>query len=543
MFRWFTIICLVGGCDVVFQIDHVPPWSSVAAGNGHTCALRDDHTLYCWGDNSDGQLGVGESPIEADTPIQVESAWQAVSTSNTSTCAIDVDRFLWCWGRNLEGQVGLGNASSASVPQKLEGTWTQISVGSGHACGIRDNGSLWCWGSNMYGQLGDGTISSQFSPTQISTDHWSSVSAGQRHTCGVEADGSLWCWGRDRDGELGDGMLRDMSTSPVLVGTDRWAQVVTGGGTVDNNSSGVTCGRTIDGHVRCWGAGAFGTIGDDRKLSSAVPTDVLISGAVVTDWVDIAMTGLHACGRRADGTLWCWGDDSRGQVGTDLPAAVATSPLQVIGGSSRWDALAAGSDHTCAVGNGELWCFGGEAHGQFGRGVGSHRRPVLASAGPWSAVSAGGAHTCVLDRAGGVSCGGDNSFAQLGDATRIAEKHLVQISAPGMSSITAGSDHTCSIATDRTLWCWGYNGRGALGDGTTQRASMPEQVSTEPWTSVSAKQQTCGIRPDGSLWCWGYNYYGQVGNGSTTDPIVTPAQVQAGTSWKAVAAGGVASCG
>lgn len=353
--------------------------SLVAAGGLNTCARRTDGTLWCWGGNSHGQLGNGETSFQSTpTPVQVLALGEAVRSVAVAfryTCAIDTDRSLWCWGANYYGQLGIGNPSDQPTtgPTRvgsLGSDVVQISAGQGHACARKTDGTLWCWGNSDLGELGDGTLIGKASPGQVQAlgHDVSSVSVGDFHVCAIKNDNSLWCWGANSTGELGTSyhqacgnhLCNPAPTRVDSLGTDV-AEVAVG--------SGHTCARKFDGTVWCWGWNYFGAVGDGTTTDRHSPIQVDALGAEVSGIV----AGFHSsCARKSDGTVWCWGGNSAGQLGTNTQSPQkcgisACSPLPARVGALHGLAveLAQGIDQTCArMKDGNLWCWGGnEAEG------------------------------------------------------------------------------------------------------------------------------------------------------------------------------------
>ena len=156
------------------------------------------------GGNTSGQLGDGTTINRSFSPTQVPgSSWSSVATGDRShTCAIRSDGSLWCWGFNAAGQLGDGTTTNRSSPTPVPGTmWVQVSPAVDHTCATRSDGSLWCWGSNAMGKLGDGTTERRSTPTQVPGNSWSSVATGRRRSCATRSDESLWCWGSN-DGRI-----------------------------------------------------------------------------------------------------------------------------------------------------------------------------------------------------------------------------------------------------------------------------------------------------------------------------------------------------
>ena len=193
-----------------------PLWDDhpiMAAGDGHGCVIRGDRSLWCWGRNNDGVLGNGSAtPAQVRTPGQVQapSRWLDVSAGNFHTCAIRDDQSLWCFGSNTQYQIGNGTNIAQPSPVRIAGTstdWAQVSARFFHTCGVRTDHSLWCWGRNIEGQIGTGAASSEERvPVQVgTTKDWSYVAAGDFHTCALKMDGTVWCTGKNDLGQLGLG--------------------------------------------------------------------------------------------------------------------------------------------------------------------------------------------------------------------------------------------------------------------------------------------------------------------------------------------------
>ena len=219
-----------GGSDdqlIPAQVGGGSDWTSVSASFAHTCGIREDQTLWCWGGgNERGQLGVGTTESRA-TPTRVgtQADWTLVSSGRRHTCGIRGDGTLWCWGSNGNGQLGQGSGSSNEylVPTQVGGhtDWGSVVAFNYHTCGIREGGTLWCWGWNDFGQVGQGNTDDWESPQQVDADaEWESTATGSTsHSCAIRTAGTLWCWGRGAEGRLGLGD-EDNKHQPHLVGGD-----------------------------------------------------------------------------------------------------------------------------------------------------------------------------------------------------------------------------------------------------------------------------------------------------------------------------------
>jgi alpha-tubulin suppressor-like RCC1 family protein len=150
------------------------PWTHIATGALHTCAIRTEGSLWCWGWNGHGELGIGSHAAQ-DLPHQVTApaagGWASVTANYVHTCATRTGGTLWCWGYNNLGQLGIGNHTDQDQPQQVTipvlGGWASVTAGNYHTCATRTSGTLWCWGSNEYGQLGIGNHTGQDQPRQV----------------------------------------------------------------------------------------------------------------------------------------------------------------------------------------------------------------------------------------------------------------------------------------------------------------------------------------------------------------------------------------
>lgn len=185
-------------------------WSSMTVGQGHHCATRSPGELWCMGRNSEDELGQGPSaPIQLRAPTRVGTAsdWTQVSGGQQYTCGVRAGS-LWCWGDNNGGMLGVGDQTARDVPTRVgTGTdWLAVRGHTFHTCGLRAPGTLWCWGRNVEGQLGLGDTTRRLAPVQVGTaTDWVEVALGIFHTCARRSDGSLWCAGENLQGRLGTG--------------------------------------------------------------------------------------------------------------------------------------------------------------------------------------------------------------------------------------------------------------------------------------------------------------------------------------------------
>ncbi|MDQ3032839.1 MAG: hypothetical protein M3Y87_10505, partial [Myxococcota bacterium] len=250
------------------------------SGASTYCGIARDGAIWCWGYNARGQLGRGVETHHEATPGRVgdRNDWRAIDADGLHTCAIRNDDTLWCWGYNDSGELGLGHSENRAVPERpgcaagqsatCFDDWASVANGEFHTCALRRDGSLWCWGGNGNGQLGLGMIGTEESaPRRVGESRWTLVEAGPRNTCAIAEDGSLWCWGPGSAGQIGDG-ARETRSVPSRVldppSGERWEGVAIG--------AQHTCGIRSDRSVWCWGANAEGQLGIGAATEGGAPT-------------------------------------------------------------------------------------------------------------------------------------------------------------------------------------------------------------------------------------------------------------------------------
>ncbi|MBS2017008.1 MAG: chromosome condensation regulator RCC1 [Deltaproteobacteria bacterium] len=323
-----------GGLSLVPVTPNVKDAIAIASGDRHTCVVLKDNTVRCWGQNQDGQLGNGQSNTSSSTPVTVTGLTDAVAVAcgATFSCALRTNGRVACWGDGLAGQLGTGMKGSSSTAVEVGGLdgVVAISAGEAHACAVRSSGAVSCWGDNANGQLGTGSLS----PTQSSSpvivptlDDVAQVAAAQRSTCARKRGGGVLCWGANELGQLGSGAANPTpNPSPSIVsGLD--ASMIWAGST---HACAVSKASASSGAVLCWGAGGFGQIGDGqtRDAGTATPVPTRVNG--ITNAIGVGTGGEHACAPSTTGTIQCWGNNARGQVGNNKTGQ-ESSPDGVIG--------------------------------------------------------------------------------------------------------------------------------------------------------------------------------------------------------------------
>lgn len=549
---------------------------TIDPGSSHICAIVESGKLFCWGNNSSGQLGNGTtsdslSPVEVtELPGEVKS----VSAGAIHTCAITIDGKLYCWGDNEQGALGNSSYIDSYVPVKISVFSTgvrDVIASTQRTCAIGDAGGLKCWGDNSYGSIGDGSTSSRSAPVDVM-----GLSSGvvlytnvSLVSCALVSGGVVKCWGSDPwydNIALKEGVVRTSSTPLSVSGlTSGVAQLSTG--------YKYSCALMTTGSVKCWGNGS---LGNGEGGASYIPVAVEgLTGGVKTIFSGGRTVGNNTCAVMDSGNVMCWGyefySDPLIQVKFNLTAVDAP-----IFGSNA-SSLSTGADHACFVTiSGELKCLGSNYYGQLGvdpQEMDSSYEPVAVqglSSGVKS-VSVGWSMACALTGAGGVKCWGDNGNGQLGNGTtedsftprdvmgltsgvkEISTRYYMScaltdsgavkwwgcygeygcdmiystpVAKPELSSgiidIACGNEYGCALTSSGGVKCWGRNDVGQLGDGTTEYSDSPVDVYglTSGVKAISTGgDSTCALLNSGGVKCWGNNRNGQLGVNPGWAPI------------------------
>ena len=378
-----------------------------------------------------------------------------------------------------------------------------VAFGRRFGCVVKMNGSVWCSGENNNGQLGFGLAGVKTAtPMQvrdISTAviaDATALGAGRQHVCAIRANGTVWCWGANESGQLGNNATAQSAAAvQVLKASDNMP--LTGIAEVEGGYN-HTCARATNGGVFCWGANNLGQLGNGAAtmagVARAAPVLVAMGGAAFTGAVDLQVGGGHACVRKANDEMWCWGQGNDGAIGdgTNMPRP---SPVQV--GTAK--NIATNLWATCRVNaDTSISCHGWNRGGAFGIGVGTgynddprHLTSVKSldavGGSPITGASklAMGSGLCAIMTDGGVKCSGDGQYGQNGTGTSrvilATVKHLNGTPLTGVDRLVAKWPHVCAHKTAGGWECWGRNSEGEFGDGgfmnygfaTPLRASCP----------------------------------------------------------------------
>ncbi|WP_437278125.1 hypothetical protein WME90_44030 [Sorangium sp. So ce375] len=578
---------------------------AIAAGARHTCALLDNNTVKCWGDNGSGQLGleingsqdIGDAPGEMGDslpPVNLGTnslgaphTAKAIFAGNNVTCAILEDNALKCWGSNGYGKLGLGwpiwlsvgDASSEmgdDLPAIDLGTGrfaTSVAIAYDHVCALLNTGEVKCWGDNESGNLGlmsgdpgspphttdrgdaPGEMGDNLPAVYLGTNRTAkAIAAGLNHTCAILDTNALKCWGGNNAGELGLGDtdergddVNEMSTLPnVNLGLNRTAKALTAGG---NH----TCVVLDNDRIKCWGSNSAAVLGLGDTYSRGGSSATAVSNLPYV------------------------------QIGTDAGGVNPLIPVTIV----------ADVDHTCIIESSHLRikCWGAVGDGQLGSGVLSYGSNVgddpseMGNSLPYAlmgsqtaqGLSVGFNHVCARLMTGAVKCWGYNSSGQLGLDDNLARGDVageMGSSLPNSligdaSAVMAGSSFSCALKVLPAPWwpqtgikCWGSNFAGRLGIGSTAAIgdSAGEMASLgfinlgtdrRVKSASVGNAHVCAVLDNDTVKCWGFNGSGQLGVGDMNDRgdssgemgnLLPAVDLGLNHTAKAVAAGGQHTC-
>ena len=559
-----------GDSLVPAQMPLVNSVRSISSGEAASCAILDNGSIRCWGQNYTSTAAVPESTgsysFAGTTTIQNTGGYVAdvngISSatnisSGSASCAVLTDFTIRCWGDTRTLQVD-------------DFQFVSVTSGPEYRCAITYFGEVYCWGQNGSGQLGNSTTESCFSviswpdgdsdcrlvvasefggrfirSPQIEVTGNLTVGSTLTASSGEWDEGTSISYSWLRDGveispeakgssyvlspqDFGKVIsVRGIASKPGFLSQVRHGvtnahikagtyEVPDSFGMVSSISSGTghSCAVLLQGTLKCWGSNSFGQLGDGSRVDSLTSRSV----TNLSNVKQVSAGSKHTCALTFAGSVMCWGLNSNGQLGNG--SLVDSARPVSVAGISNAISVETGSNFTCALlMTGQTFCWGANDSWQLGqnRNSNSMLAPAQTKPGPPAIqLDVGGLHACVLLLDTSAACWGNNAYGQLGDGETTwwpvpqrVENHS------GFKTLAAGENHTCAVSLERTVWCWGSNGEGQLGNGTTSDSSSPIQVpSLGPSSQLSAGAlSTCSAGSDGQIACWGNNSYGRLGDG------------------------------
>lgn len=588
----------------------------VIIGNLSPCGLRIDGRIFCWGGNSFAMAGTGDvSGASLLTPQEITGAvfTELTATSFRGKCARVVSGSMYCWGSNSNGQVGdsstvslrgtpvavVGWPSSltAGTPTTITPTSAWVSgrtaaIGAatsvppqvvvkdksgkavvgvtvtftvtsgtgtlGGAVATTDSTGTASAQSFVLGNSGFASISAKtdgLPPTVLVVTTAASAPASSAISFG---DQQAQVAGSVTQGYLGV-IVKDVGGNPVSNTTVQFTFAAGSGGGVALSPTGtptsaVSTTTDATGIARAVFTPASGTVGTQSITANVVGTSIPPVTFSVLTVAAQNNQGDARCQLTTSGAAYCWGDNRRGQIG-DGTTVSRTMPTAVVGGIT-FASLARGSaDHMCGLtAAGAAYCWGSNSFGELGDGTTTDRSTPVAVAGgnSFTSLAVSLRSTCGVTAAGGVLCWGSMDQSVLGDGSYgTINKAPAAVNTGGVAfaSVSMGTNVTCGITTSGTIYCWG----SFTGDGTTGGSFPASAFSTRPfpaaindgrtYTSVSVgTQYACAVTTTNEVYCWGRQASGQLGDGSTTVQRTSPTRVASSQSFASVSVGLTHAC-
>ncbi len=434
------------------------------------------------------------------------------------------------YGNNVS--IAVGNNGQIIRSQNNGATWELIKYDSKNINTLYDvsftNGIFLISGLNNEGNFISLTSESGDVFTTTDIPYFSTMSSGYDFNCGIDSlTQALFCWGSGYNSKLGYGSSEDILLPKHILSNSSFNTVSAGG----NHA----CALDANKQISCWGDNTYGQLGNPNNKQPSVPTLVTQFPDLIYNQVTLGKQ--HSCALGLDikskniNKILCWGDNTKGQLGIDDSITKSSVPEEITGlSSTNFVQVAATYYNTCVITNKrKVYCWGDNSYGQLGLGKTKYttyyRPEKLAKS--FSFISSGPSeHVCALDESGTAYCWGRNDTGQLGvNNTEDQNKPIPVATNLQFYTIGTGGGHTCAISKAYDLYCWGDNRLGQLGNGEsssipilvpTNHVIIPDQSGQDvKWASVSmGYNHTCGTTFNGKNYCWGDNYNGQVGDNS-----------------------------
>lgn len=513
------------------QIGTITNVTEISAGRDFSLIRKTDNTLWhvgaCYNSSNVSQLRqVGSND------------WKTMSGGSYTNYAIKQNGQLWKFVSTGGRPVSLVRVGSASDWKKVDNSHTYSS--ESHALFLKNNGSIWGMGNNEFGELGTGNLTNAPTvPVQIgSATNWRDIVAGQYTSFGLKTDTSYWAWGRNVHAQFGNG--KNKNNMELVSGSGTWRSVILAQTTRNSHALGIKS----DGSLWGWGQNSDAQLGNGVRYShKALPIKI----GSDTTWKQ-ATAGFHfSMAIKKNGTLWGWGRTSRGQLGLGSISTTRTTPTQV-GTDTTWNYISAGNEFTLGIKkDSTLWAWGYNYDGQLGTGNSTQQKsPVkVAAAHKWIKVSTGNAFTAALKSDSTLWTWGDNDYGQLG---RTGNRYNpTQVGTDKYIDIDCGGYHLLAIKSNGELYACGRNNQGQVGDGTTRDKGTLQRIGTASnWKTIDAgNEHSLGVKKDSTLWVWGINSNGQLVDSATMVfypyKVVNPIQKVSTVKWGNVAGGAVNS--
>ncbi|MFV8257430.1 hypothetical protein ACNQKP_06480 [Bdellovibrio bacteriovorus] len=445
------------------------------------------------------------------------------------SCALRLDGKLDCWGAY---PVRTGQVTAKYFATEVPGASSIRDIATGYAehnCYIDTAGDVYCFGENATRQLGNGTTTATATPQKLAGyTNVKKVTVGMGFTCMITSNDEVRCWGNNADATVGQATTTPVYSTPTLYGYITKAIDLAAGTKMACAIDEVTGIRS----VKCWGKMGTG--------ATATPVPITITG-LPNDIQTISVNGStladvrHGCGLTESGDVWCWGSNYRSRRGASSGSVSWQSSNQVAM-PVKAKKVKVATDSSCALGvDDNLYCWG------VGLPSATNQYELTESYVPQRMDNFGETITdfqlgeiasCAITASTRIKCWGFNRFGEIGNGFW-GDAYLAAAFSPGQSSdtylqVVAGLASTCALRSNKTVTCWGQNEEGQLG--TNNRNSFTRPQFNLPITNIKKItgrfQHYCALSEVGAVYCWGLNSAGQIGNNTTTgERVLTPYQI------------------
>ncbi len=542
----------------------------VVAGIDYNVALKSDGTVWTWGYNNYGELGLGDNVRHLEpTKVNIEGVID-IAVGNHHTLLLKQDGTVWAMGLNNYGQLGNNNTTNTNLPVQVQNLKNiiRIEAGANHSVALKSDGTAYSWGYNAYGQLGDNTTTRRSLPVEVRRiKDIKEISVGRHSTAALDMDGNVWVWGLNTSGQLGLGNKTNVILPTKLTTITNVKQVELG------TNYGIIV--TEDKEVYSFGVNNVGQLGIGNKTAKTVPTKVMKEdGTALTNIEYVSAGTKHVIAKTQDGLAYGWGLDSNSQLG-DEQTTNKLNPVEI-----KYDStsdkitqvleVAAGDTHSILVKeDGTVWTTGKNNYGQIGDDTTINRKAWVCISDIRIKVKE---TSITINKIGGeynlspvlgvgfnllYNDGADGDFVYSSKDIKIAEvtqKGVITGNKRGKTKIGITETNTekiiyvdvyvleendiafpqvvtrgyttVALKSDGTVWTWGQNSEGQLGLGDNNNRIAPTKVQIDNVVKIATSgTHTLALKKDGSVFAWGANSAGELGQGDTQSSNI-PMQVK-----------------
>lgn len=492
----------------VHQIIGLRNIKKIAAGPNFCLALRADGSVWSWGGNRSGQLGLGSSYSYEDVPNQIYGLTNIVdiSAGKNHALAVRENGRIYAWGSNADYQLGDGTTDDSSSPVRLSlRNIVQAAAGDCHSLMLDEDGQVWGSGTNSYGEIGDSTTSANRSPGKSDMTKATFIAAGTNFSLAIDHLDELNAWGRNRYGQLGRGTTTDCDY-PVSTDLTRTVKKVAAGG-----ESAIAL--TTDGNVWTWGDNVDGQLGVGTTRDEHSPVRI----SELSNCIDVDINGHNGAAIQGDGTLWIWGSNDANTLGLNQPIYyIGPTELPSLSGFVK---LSAGDRNSVGItSEGYAYAWGENRDEMLNPGSDEVISvPSMIDLSSVEDVALGSDHASARRRSGRVYSWGRNNRGQLGDDdTRDSSDPVRAVGLTDIVEVDAGTQFGLALDDRGYVYAWGYGRYGQLGNGDTINDGYPTEIAdlTDIAGIAAGRRHGAAFDTSGRTWTWGYNNHGQLGDGT-----------------------------